>query len=75
MKSIRSTIKSGAHLKAEEKYFSKRTVNISNHYLKALKGEVEGGKDRITAQYYTQTQSLVKYSGPKQVCVGGWDIM
>lgn len=35
--------------KAEDLFFKKRSVNISNHYLKALKGEVERSKDSITA--------------------------
>lgn len=48
----------------------RRSVNISNHYLKALKGEVERGKKRITTILHTNTESLVKYSGAKQVCVG-----
>lgn len=62
MKIIRSTIQSGAYLKAEEKYFlKKRSVNVSNHHLKDLKGEVERGKDRITAMIlHTNTESLVK---------------
>lgn len=76
MKSIRSISRSGAHLKDEEKYFRKRSVNISNHYLKALKGEVERRKDRITATaFHTNAESLVKYSRAKQVCARGWDIM
>lgn len=50
-------------------FFKKRSVNFSSHYLKALKGEVERSKDKITATLDTTTESCkVQWS---KTSVGG----
>lgn len=66
MKSIRRTIQSGIHLESWGKIFFKRSVNISNHYLKALK-RAETSKEDYSNDIRCKHKNLVKYSGAKQV--------
>lgn len=70
MKSTISTIQSDAHLESWGKIFlKKRSSNISNHYLKALKGEVERSKDRILAMLDANIESCEVQWSKTSMCM------